>query len=299
MGRFKGIVAAAGERIGKHAAALLINPQAGEQTIGFAQMAPPAGIGHRLIGGAGSRPAAISANRVIPSRVRACSSGTTPNPASVIALSSLYLGAYTHCAFAPASDEDSVAAMSAPAPLRPGLWEYAPAPESMRPEIAPRQGHFIGGKWPASKTGRVLPVINPATGQVIQEGWNTQHNADGQLENQFKVSINRDTHEISFDFKGSDAWSNWKSDLGNAGASEFAKIQEQAQRAFEALKNDERYKDYRFAATGQAGLCGAQGLPGRHFASGGRHLLLEPFGRRNRQHEDRIALTGRWPPGHC
>ena len=58
---------------------------------------------------------------------------------------------------------------SAPAPPRPGLWEYAPAPESMRPEIAPRQGHFIGGKWPAPKTGRVLPVINPATGETLSE----------------------------------------------------------------------------------------------------------------------------------
>jgi hypothetical protein len=110
--------------------------------------------------------------------------------------------------------------------------------------------------WRYAELGDDLPasfkplIKEPATGKVTQEGWNTQHNADGQLENQFKVSINRDTHEISFDFKGSDAWSNWKSDLGNAGAGEFAKIQEQAQRAFEALKNDERYKDYRFAATG-------------------------------------------------
>ncbi|PKO74522.1 MAG: hypothetical protein CVU21_22995 [Betaproteobacteria bacterium HGW-Betaproteobacteria-15] len=113
--------------------------------------------------------------------------------------------------------------------------------------------------WRHAKSGVDLPGAdfkvlqkNPTTGKVTQEGWNTQHNADGQLENQFKVSINDKTHEISFDFKGSDAWSNWKSDLGNAGASEFAKIQEQAQRAFEALKNDERYKDYRFAATGHS-----------------------------------------------
>src|SRR5690606_20380572 len=57
---------------------------------------------------------------------------------------------------------------------------------------------------------------------------------------------------ITFDFKGSDAWSNWKSDLGNAGASEFAKIQAQAQTAIEALQTDERYKNYRFAATGHS-----------------------------------------------
>ena len=113
--------------------------------------------------------------------------------------------------------------------------------------------------WRHAKPGVDLPGADfkvlqkdPATGKVTQEGWNTQHNAEGQLENQFKVSINDKTHEITFDFKGSDAWSNWKSDLGNAGASEFAKIQEQAQRAFDALKNDERYKDYRFAATGHS-----------------------------------------------
>ncbi|MBV1733928.1 MAG: hypothetical protein KUA38_16955, partial [Hydrogenophaga sp.] len=101
--------------------------------------------------------------------------------------------------------------------------------------------------WRHAKPGVDLPGADfkvlqkdPATGKVTQEGWNTQHNAEGQLENQFKVSINDKTHEITFDFKGSDAWSNWKSDLGNAGASEFAKIQEQAQRAFDALKNDER-----------------------------------------------------------
>ena len=113
--------------------------------------------------------------------------------------------------------------------------------------------------WRHAKPGVDLPGADfkvlqkdPATGKVTQEGWNTQHNAEGQLENQFKVSINDKTHEITFDFKGSDAWSNWKSDLGNAGASEFAKIQEQAQRAFDALKNDERYKDYRFSTTGHS-----------------------------------------------
>lgn len=108
-------------------------------------------------------------------------------------------------------------------------------------------GDELPADWPVARQdaeGRLLPGS--------PEGWNTQHNADGQLENQFKVSINTETWQITFDFKGSDAWSNWKSDLGNAGASEFAKIQEQAQRAFEALKNDERYKDYRFAATGHS-----------------------------------------------
>jgi hypothetical protein len=117
----------------------------------------------------------------------------------------------------------------------PDAWEHA------------KPGFHLPADWPVARQdaeGRLLPGS--------PEGWNTQHNTDGQLENQFKVSINTETRQISFDFKGSDAWSNWKSDLGNAGASEFAKIQEQAQRALEALKNDERYKDYRFAATGHS-----------------------------------------------
>ena len=111
--------------------------------------------------------------------------------------------------------------------------------------------------WSYATPGRDLPPDWPtaqhdASGKLTQEGWNTQHNAEGKLENQFKVSINETTKEITFDFKGSDAWSNWKSDLGNAGASEFAKIQAKAQAAHEALKNDERFKDYRFAATGHS-----------------------------------------------
>ncbi|MDO8906176.1 hypothetical protein [Hydrogenophaga sp.] len=114
--------------------------------------------------------------------------------------------------------------------------------------------------WEHAQPGKHLPAYWPladidANGRLkagSPEGWNTQHNASGRLENQFKISINDRTHEITFDFKGSDAWSNWKSDLGNAGASEFAKIEGQAQVALEALQNDERYKNYRFATTGHS-----------------------------------------------
>ena len=93
--------------------------------------------------------------------------------------------------------------------------------------------------WEHAVPGKLLPADWPApvkdtNGHLLQDGWNTQHNADGTLENQFMVSINRKTNQISFDFKGSDAWSNWGSDLGNAGASEFAKIQAKAQAAAEA-----------------------------------------------------------------
>lgn len=97
--------------------------------------------------------------------------------------------------------------------------------------------------WEHAVPGRDLPASWPspehdARGRLKPgslDGWNTQHNDKGQLENQFKVSINHRTKEITFDFKGSDAWSNWWSDLGNAGASEFAKIQAKAQAAFEHL----------------------------------------------------------------
>lgn len=101
--------------------------------------------------------------------------------------------------------------------------------------------------WPVARQdpeGRLLPGS--------PEGWNTQHNDKGELENQFKVSINAETRQITFDFKGSDAWSNWKSDLGNAGASEFAKIQAKAQAAYEYLKDNPDYKGYHFAATGHS-----------------------------------------------
>lgn len=114
--------------------------------------------------------------------------------------------------------------------------------------------------WEHAKPGVHLPADWPITqqdanGRLKQgspEGWNTQHNKEGKLENQFMVSINRETRQITFDFKGSDALSNWVSDFGNAGASEFAKIQAQAQKAFDAISKNPDYKDYHFAATGHS-----------------------------------------------
>ncbi len=111
--------------------------------------------------------------------------------------------------------------------------------------------------WSYANPGMGLPPNWPTTqydvnGKLTQEGWNTQHNAEGKLENQFKVSINETTKEITFDFKGSDAWSNWISDLGNAGASEFAKIEAKAQATYEYLSQHPDFKDYRFAATGHS-----------------------------------------------
>lgn len=114
--------------------------------------------------------------------------------------------------------------------------------------------------WEHAKPGIHLPSDWPVAqqdgnGQLLKgspEGWNTQHNAEGKLENQFMVSINRETHEITFDFKGSDAKSNWVSDFKNAGASEFAKIQAQAQKAYDEIINNPDYKDYQFSATGHS-----------------------------------------------
>lgn len=117
----------------------------------------------------------------------------------------------------------------------PASWEHAEPGKDLPPD------------WPVAKQD-----ANGHLEKGSPEGWNTQHNQDGTLENQFMVSINTETHEITFDFKGSDAMSNWKSDFGNAGASEFAKIQEQAQKAYDTLSKDERFKDYRFAATGHS-----------------------------------------------
>jgi hypothetical protein len=118
----------------------------------------------------------------------------------------------------------------------PEYWEHA------------KPGKQLPAEWPTALVNRTLDGKTSLT----QEGWNTQHSADGKLENQFQVSVNRETHEITFDFKGSDAWSNWKSDLGNAGASEFEKIQAKAQAAYEYLKDNPDYQSYHFATTGHS-----------------------------------------------
>lgn len=134
-------------------------------------------------------------------------------------------------------------------------WAYPHKDESKANKVLPypdgwepaRPGKAIPSSWLAPEYdhhGRLKPGS--------PDGWNTQHNDQGQLENQFKVSINRETREITFDFKGSDAWSNWWSDLANAGASEFAKIQAKAQAAFEHLSQHPEFRHFRFAATGHS-----------------------------------------------
>lgn len=48
-----------------------------------------------------------------------------------------------------------------------GLFEYAPAPESVRPEIADRYGLFIGGEFVEPESGSRFASINPATEDTL------------------------------------------------------------------------------------------------------------------------------------
>lgn len=152
----------------------------------------------------------------------------------------------------PGSTENPLNRLDAKVGLHLAFWAYPHKDVKAAEEIAkypPPWEHAVPGDHvPATWSA----PIKDAQGRLQLEGWNTQHDAEGKLENQFMVSINRKTRQITFDFKGSDAWSNWKSDPGNAGASEFAKIEAKAQAAFDALRNDERYKSYHFSATGHS-----------------------------------------------
>lgn len=86
----------------------------------------------------------------------------------------------------------------------------------------------------------------------FEPGWNSQKNASGTIENSFEVFVNDSTHQIVLSFKGSDALSNWTSDVLNNGSSEFFKIQEKAQAAFDALSTAEAYAGYSFSTTGHS-----------------------------------------------
>jgi aldehyde dehydrogenase (NAD+) len=47
------------------------------------------------------------------------------------------------------------------------VWDYAPAPESFRPEIAEQHGLFIDGTFVKPKSGKFMKVINPATEETL------------------------------------------------------------------------------------------------------------------------------------
>lgn len=46
-------------------------------------------------------------------------------------------------------------------------WDYASAPESLKPEVRKEYGLFIGGQWSAAEGGRTYETINPATEQML------------------------------------------------------------------------------------------------------------------------------------
>ncbi len=48
-----------------------------------------------------------------------------------------------------------------------GIFEYAPAPESVRPEIADQYGLFIGGEFVEPASGNRFATINPATEDTL------------------------------------------------------------------------------------------------------------------------------------
>ncbi|MFT5422659.1 MAG: aldehyde dehydrogenase (NAD+) [Phycisphaerales bacterium] len=50
-----------------------------------------------------------------------------------------------------------------------GIFEYAPAPESVRPEIADRYGLFINGEFSDATGGKAFTSINPATEKPISQ----------------------------------------------------------------------------------------------------------------------------------
>ena len=49
------------------------------------------------------------------------------------------------------------------------LWEFDPAPESAKPNIDPRYGLFINGKFTAPKTKKYFDSINPGNEQKLSE----------------------------------------------------------------------------------------------------------------------------------
>ena len=52
--------------------------------------------------------------------------------------------------------------------IKPGLvFEYAPAPEGVKVEIASKYGHFIGGDFVTPLSGKYMDTENPATGEKI------------------------------------------------------------------------------------------------------------------------------------
>ncbi|MBX3362686.1 MAG: aldehyde dehydrogenase family protein [Phycisphaeraceae bacterium] len=80
------------------------------------------------------------------------------------------LGASTNGAHASAG-KGSASAQGAASSTRPRAagWEYAPAPESVKVDIAPTYGHFIGGRFVEPSEGTRFPTINPGNEKVLSQ----------------------------------------------------------------------------------------------------------------------------------
>ena len=76
-------------------------------------------------------------------------------------------------AFAQAAARDSRGTLarvtSDPRASTPMGFDYAPAPESVRPSLKPSYGLFLGGRFVAPRSGRSFRAINPATEAPIAE----------------------------------------------------------------------------------------------------------------------------------
>ncbi|MCE1242905.1 calcium-binding protein [Oryzomicrobium sp.] len=96
------------------------------------------------------------------------------------------------------------------------------------PEAANKQALPIPAGWDS--------LGESAEGSLgLTDTWNQQFGSNNKLENQFVVFVNEKEHQVVISFKGSDAGSNWQSDLLDAGAAEFAKIWPKAQEAYDLL----------------------------------------------------------------
>ncbi|AMP15467.1 hypothetical protein [Collimonas pratensis] len=76
----------------------------------------------------------------------------------------------------------------------------------------------------------------------------TKVSADGS--NQMRVFVNDATKQIVFAFKGSDNYSNFKSDLVDSGAGEYAKLRDQAMQSLALAKGD--YPGFQIIADGHS-----------------------------------------------
>ena len=67
------------------------------------------------------------------------------------------------------AQHDSPAAITGATTAVPSVWDYAPAPETTKVQIAPRHGLFIDGRFVDARGGKRFSTINPATEQPLSE----------------------------------------------------------------------------------------------------------------------------------